>query len=59
MLSRRNPGSTVICDARSEARLVNGTRTGMHGTGIAEPPGLTVEDEDFPVRPAHTPRPIR
>ena len=37
----------VICDARSEARLVNGTRTGMHGAGIAEPWGLTVEDEDF------------
>ncbi len=47
MLSRRNPGSRVICDARSEALLVNGARTGMHGAGIAEPLGLTVEDEDF------------
>ena len=47
MLSRCNPGSTVICDARSEARLVNGTPTGMHGAGIAEPWGMTVEDEDF------------
>ena len=58
-LSRCNPGSTVICDARSEALLVNGTRTGMYGAWIAEPLGSTVEDEDFPVRPAHTPRPIR
>ena len=52
-LSRCNPGSTVICDARSEAPLVNGTRTGMHGAGIAESPGSTVEDKDFPVSYTH------
>jgi hypothetical protein len=47
MLSRCNPESTVICDARSEALLVIGTRTGMHEAWIAEPLELTVEDEDF------------
>ncbi len=47
MLSRCNPESRVICEARSEARLVNGTRNGMRGAGIAGPLGLTVEDEDF------------
>jgi hypothetical protein len=45
--SRYNLGSTVVCDARSEARLVNDGRTGMRGAGIAEPPGLIVEDKDF------------
>ena len=58
-LSRCNPGNTDICDARSEARLVNVMWTELHGTGIAEPLELTVADKDFPVRSAHTPRPIR
>jgi hypothetical protein len=46
-LSRCNPRSTVNCEARSEARLVNGTLTGMQGAWIVERLGLTVEDKDF------------
>jgi hypothetical protein len=56
---RNNPGSTIISEARSEAYLVDGTRTGKRGSGVAELLGSTVEDKDYPVRPAHTSRPIR
>ncbi len=47
MLSRCNPESTVVCEARSEALLVIGTRTGMHEAWSAEPLELTAADEDF------------
>jgi hypothetical protein len=47
MLSRCNPESTVVCEARSEALLVIGRRTGMHEAWPEEPLVLTVEDQDF------------
>ena len=46
-LSRCNPESVVVCEARSEALLVIGQRTGMHETWQEERLRLTVEDEDF------------
>lgn len=47
MLSRCNPESTVVCEARSEALIVIGRRTGMHEAWPDEPLALTVEDEGF------------
>jgi hypothetical protein len=48
LLSRCNPESTVLCDARSEALFVAGVRGGMHQEWPAtEPLLLSLEDEDF------------
>lgn len=37
MLSRSNPESTVLRDARSEALLVIGVRPGMYEHGLLSP----------------------
>ncbi len=48
LLSRHDPDSLVICDARSEALLVIGVRPGMNQSwSDTEPMRLTVEDEGF------------
>ncbi len=47
-LSKCNPESTVICEARSEALLVINRQPGMHQTWPSDDLlVLTVEDEDF------------
>lgn len=48
LLSRCNPESTVILDARSEALIVTSVRGGMHQEWPAtEPLLLSLEDENF------------
>lgn len=59
MLSRCNPESTVVCEARSEALLVIGRRTGMHEAWPDEPLALNRRGRRLPVRSAHTQRPVR
>ncbi len=57
MLSHCNPESRVICEARSEALLVIGQRTGMHEAWPEELLILTVEDEEFLRAARIAPRP--